>query len=142
MRAVALILTSTIALAGCSTASSSDPGLPTAIAPSVSPSANIVDNAIELTVARGTARISISIDSQDDQVSGSGSIALGKSLGEIGWNNDSSNESWIDLLNSDGTYTFVDDSWFLAPVGTNTPTSGNISPLSNLGAFFPKGKTP
>ena len=84
MRAAAFILASTIALAGCSTASSSDPGLPTVIAPSLSPSANIVDSAIESTVARGTARISIAIDSQDDRVTGSGSIALAKSLGEIG----------------------------------------------------------
>ena len=140
MRAVALILTSTLALAGCSTASSSDPGLPSAIAPSLSPSANIVDSAIESTVARGTARISISIDSQDGRVAGSGNIALAKSRGEINWNNESSDESWIDLLNSDGTYTFVDDSWFLAPVGTNTPTSGNISPLSQLGSLLPEGE--
>ena len=142
MRAAAFILASTIALAGCSTASSSDPGLPTVIAPSLSPSANIVDSAIESTVARGTARISIAIDSQDDRVTGSGSIALAKSLGEIGWNNESSDESWIDLLNSDGTYTFVDDSWFLAPVGTNTPTSANISPLSQLGSLLPEGENP
>ena len=142
MRAVALILMSTVALAGCSTASNSEPGLPTAIAPSLSPSANIVDSAIESTVARGTARISISIDSQDDRVTGSGSIALAKSRGEIDWNNESSDESWIDLLNSDGTYTFVDDSWFLAPVGTNTPTSGNISPLSQLGSLLPEGGNP
>ena len=142
MRAAAFILASTIALAGCSTASSSDPGLPTAIAPSLSPSANIVDSAIESTVARGTARISIAIDSQDDRVTGSGSIALAKSLGEIGWNNESSDESWIDLLNSDGTYTFVDNSWFVAPVGTNTPTSGNISPLSQIGSLLSEGENP
>ena len=142
MRAAAFILASTIALAGCSTASSSDPGLPTVIAPSLSPSANIVDSAIESTVARGTARISIAIDSQDDRVTGSGSIALAKSLGEIGWNNESSDESWIDLLNSDGTYTFVDDSWFLAPVRTNTPTSGNISPLSQIGSLLSEGENP
>ena len=142
MRAVALILTSTLALAGCSTASSSDPGLPTAIAPSVSPSANIVDNAIESTVARGTARISISIDSQDGRVAGSGNIAPAKSRGEINWNNESSDESWIDLLNSDGTYTFVDNSWFVAPVGTNTPTSGNISPLSQIGSLLSEGENP
>ena len=142
MRAVALILTSTLALAGCSTASSSGPGLPSAIAPSFSPSANIVDSAIESTVARGTARISISIDSQDDRVAGSGNIALAKSRGEINWNNEISDESWIDLLNSDGTYTFVDDSWFLGPVGTNTPTSGNISPLSQLGSLLPERENP
>ena len=142
MRAVAIVIAATFALAGCSTATSSDPVLPTSVAPSSSPSANIVDSAIESTVARGTARISIAIDSQDDRVTGSGSVALAKSLGEIGWNNESSDESWIDLLNSDGTYTFVDDSWFLAPVGTNTPTSGNISPLSQLGSLLPEGENP
>ena len=142
MRAVVIVTAATFALAGCSTATSSDPVLPTSVAPSSSPSANIVDSAIESTVARGTARISISIDSQDGQVTGSGSTALANGRGEINWDNQGSGESWIDLLNSDGTYTFVDNSWFVAPVGTNTPTSGNISPLSQIGSLLSEGENP
>ena len=142
MRPTAIILAASFTLVGCSVTTSPDARLPTSIAPSLSPSVNIFHDAIESTAARGTARINISIDSQDVQVTGSGSIGLANGRGEIGWLNQGSGESWSDLLNSDGTYTFVDNSWFLAPLGTNTPTSGNISPLSQFGGLIPERENP
>ena len=142
MRAVTIVLAATFTLAGCSATTSSDPGLPTSVAPSSSPSANILDSAIESTVSRGTARLSISIDSQDDHISGSGSTSLANGHGELNWRNQGLDQSWIDLLDSDGTYTFVGDSWFLAPQGTSTPTSGNISPLSQIGILVPEEGNP
>ena len=126
------------ALAGCSTDTSSDTTNSTLIAPSASPSANTLDNAIEATLSRGTAVLSITIDSNDSQVTGSGTTSLGNNRGEIAWLDQASNESWTDLIDSKGTYTFVDGSWFLAPDGTQTPTSGNISPLSHLSSLTSK----
>ena len=123
------------ALAGCSTDTSSDTTNSTLIAPSASPSANTLDNAIEATLSRGTAVLGITIDSNDSQVTGSGTTSLGNNRGEIAWLDQASNESWTDLIDSKGTYTFADGSWFLAPDGTQTPTSGNISPLSHLGSL-------
>ena len=107
----------------------------TASAPSASPSANTLDSAVEATVARGTAVLNISLDSTDSQVNGSGVTSLANNRGELAWVNQGTNESWTDLLDSDGTYTLIDGSWFLAPVGTKTPTSGNISPLSQIGGL-------
>ncbi len=143
MRVAAIVIAASFVLAGCSASTTSDSGLPTSIAPSPSPAANILDNAIESTVSRGTALISISIDSTDStdsQVSGSGSTSLANNRGEINWLDQSTNESWTDLINSDGTYTLVEQSWFLAPAGTQTPTSGNISPLSQIGGMVKTGE--
>ncbi len=140
MRVAAIVIAASFVLAGCSASTTSDSGLPTSIAPSPSPAANILDNAIESTVSRGTALISISIDSTDSQVSGSGSTSLANNRGEINWLDQSTNESWTDLINSDGTYTLVEQSWFLAPTGTQTPTSGNISPLSQIGSMVETGE--
>ncbi len=140
MRVAAIVIAASFVLAGCSASTTSDSGLPTSIAPSPSPAANILDNAIESTVSRGTALISISIDSTDPQVSGSGSTSLANNRGEINWLDQSTNESWTDLINSDGTYTLVEQSWFLAPTGTQTPTSGNISPLSQIGSMVETGE--
>jgi hypothetical protein len=133
---VVSVLTATgIALAGCSAGTESDSNIPTAIAPSSSPSANILDSSIEATLSRGTAVLRIAIDSMDSQVTGTGSTSLGNNRGEIAWVDQVSNESWTDLIDSKGTYTLVDGSWFLAPVGTQTPTSGNISPMSQIGSL-------
>ncbi len=140
MRVAAIVIAASFVLAGCSASTTSDSGLPTSIAPSPSPAANILDNAIESTVSRGTALISISIESTDFQVSGSGSTSLANNRGEINWLDQSTNESWTDLINSDGTYTLVEQSWFLAPTGTQTPTSGNISPLSQIGSMVKTGE--
>ena len=142
MRAVAIVTAATFALAGCSTATSSDPVLPTSVAPSSSPSANIVDSAIESTVARGTARISISIDSQEGEVTGSGSTALANGRGEINWDNQGSGESWIDLLNSDGTYTFVDNSWFVAGRNEHTHVRKYLPAFANWEPSFRRRKPP
>lgn len=123
------------ALAGCSTGTSTNTNYSMPIAPSSSPSANTLDNAIEATLSRGTAVLRITIDSNDSQVTGSGTTSLGNNRGEIAWLDQASNESWTDLIDSKGTYSLVDGSWFLAPDGTQTPTSGNISPLSHLSSL-------
>jgi hypothetical protein len=139
MRRTAMVLTvvtvASIALAGCSAGTESDSNTPTPVAPSSSPSANILDSSIETTLSRGTAVLRIAIDSMDSQVTGTGSASLGNNRGEITWVDQGSNESWTDLIDSKGTYTLVEGSWFLAPAGTQTPTSGNISPLSQLGSL-------
>ena len=132
---VALLTATSIALAGCSAGTESDSNTPTAIAPSSSPSANILDSSIEATLSRGTAVLRIAIDSMESQVTGTGSTSFGNNRGEIAWADQVSNESWTDLIDSKGTYTLVDGSWFLTPVGTQTPTSGNISPLSQIGSL-------
>ncbi len=142
MRVAAIVLAASFVLAGCSSSAPSDPNSPTAAAPSSSPSANILDNAIESTVSHGTAVLTISIDSTDSQVIGSGSTSLANSRGEINWINQGTSESWTDLMNSEGTYTLIDQSWFLAPVGTQTPTSGNISPLSQIGSLVSNNDDP
>lgn len=121
-----------ISLAGCSAGTDSGSTNQTAVVPSSSPSANVLDNSIEATLARGTAVLQITIESMDSQVTGTGSTAFGNNRGEIAWVDQSSNESWTDLIDSEGTFTLIDASWFLAPVGTQTPTSGNISPLSQI----------
>ena len=139
MRTAATVVTVAISaiftLAGCSNDTSTNTNYSTPTAPSTSPSANTLDNAIEATLSRGTAVLSITIDSNDSQVTGSGTASLGNNRGEIAWLDQASNESWTDLIDSKGTYTFADGSWFLAPDGTQTPTSGNISPLSHLGSL-------
>jgi hypothetical protein len=137
MRTTAVVVTvafaAIFALSGCSVDTPSNSNTTTPIAPSTSPSANILDSAIEATLSRGTAALIITIDSNDSQVIGSGTTSLANNRGEIAWVDQESNESWTDLIDSEGTYTLVDGSWFLAPVGTQTPTSGNISPLSHIG---------
>ena len=142
MRTAATVVTvafpAIFTLAGCSTDTSTNTNYSTPTAPSTSPSANTLDNAIEATLSRGTAVLSITIDSNDSQVTGSGTTSLGNNRGEIAWLDQASNESWTDLIDSKGTYTFVDGSWFLAPDGTQTPTSGNISPLSHLSSLTSK----
>lgn len=139
MRTAATVATVAIsaifALAGCSTGTSTNTNYSMPIAPSSSPSANTLDNAIEATLSRGTAVLRITIDSNDSQVTGSGTTSLGNNRGEIAWLDQASNESWTDLIDSKGTYSLVDGSWFLAPDGTQTPTSGNISPLSHLSSL-------
>jgi hypothetical protein len=131
----AVALAAIFALAGCSTGTSPNTNYSTPIAPSSSPSANTLDNAIEATLSRGTAVLRITIDSNDSQVTGSGATSLGNNRGEIAWLDQASNESWTDLIDSKGSYSLVDGSWFLAPDGTQTPTSGNISPLSHLSSL-------
>ena len=135
MRVTAMVIAASCALVGCSANTTSEPVVPTPIAPSTSPSANTLDSAIEATVSRGTAVLTIAIDSTGSQVTGSGSASLSNNRGEIGWVDQGTNESWTDLINSDGTYTLVEGSWFLSPEGTQTPTSGNISPLSHIGSL-------
>jgi len=149
MRVVAIVMAASFCLAGCSTNPASDPvsdpiSDPTSSAavPSSSPSANILDNAIESTVSRGTARITITIEAAGSQVTGTGSTSLANNRGEITWVEAGTSDSWTDLISTDGTYTFVGKSWFLAPKGTQTPTSGNISPLSHLGNLTPEGEDP
>lgn len=132
MRTTALVIIAGLTLFGCSANADSGLSTPTPAAPSTSPSANILDNAIESTISRGTAALTINIDSAELIVTGTGSTSLLNNRGEITWLEQGTNESWIDLIDSDGTYTFVDESWFLAPEATQTPTSGNISPLSDL----------
>jgi hypothetical protein len=133
--AVTVSFVAIFAVAGCSADTASPSNTTTPIAPSTSPSANILDNAIEATLSRGTAALRITIDSNESQVTGSGNTSLANNRGEIAWVDQASNESWTDLIDSEGTYTLVDGSWFLAPVGTQTPTSGNISPLSRIGSL-------
>jgi len=120
-------------LAGCSNDSSSNSTSSGPVAPSTSPSANILDSAVGATLSRGTAVLDITIDSNDSQVTGNGGTSFGNNRGEIVWVDQASNESWTDLIDSDGTYSLVDGSWFLAPENTQTPTSGNISPLAQIG---------
>jgi hypothetical protein len=132
---VTVAISAIFALAGCSTNTTSNANSSTPVAPSASPSANILDSAIEATLSRGTAVLLITIDSNDSLVTGTGAASLGNNRGEIAWLNHESNESWTDLIDSEGTYSLVDGTWFLAPDGTQTPTSGNISPLSHLGSL-------
>jgi hypothetical protein len=132
---VTVAISAIFALAGCSTNTTSNANSSTPVAPSASPSANILDSAIEATLSRGTAVLLITIDSNDSLVTGTGAASLGNNRGEIAWLNQESNESWTDLIDSEGTYSLVDGTWFLAPDGTQTPTSGNISPLSHLGSL-------
>jgi hypothetical protein len=139
---VTAVIAASLVLVGCSTNTPTDSNTPTPVAPSSSPSANILDSSIEATLSRGTAVLRISIDSMDSQIAGTGSTSLGNNRGEIAWVDQGSNESWTDLIDTDGTYTLVDGSWFLAPVGTQTPTSGNISPLSQLGSLTSQSDDP
>jgi serine/threonine protein kinase len=132
---VSVVAVASISLAGCSAGADSGSDTPIAVSPSSSPSANILDSSIEATLARGTAVLRIAIDSMDSQVTGMGGISLGNNRGEITWVDQGSNDSWTDLIDSKGTYTLVEGSWFLAPEGTQTPTSGNISPLSDIGSL-------
>lgn len=138
--AVAVVVAASLVLVGCSTNTSTentstDADTLTPGTPSSSPSANILDGAIEQTLSRGTAVLRIAIDSMDSQVTGIGSTSLGNNRGGITWVEEGSNDSWTDLIDSKGTYTMVEGSWFLAPEGTQTPTSGNISPLSQIGSL-------
>lgn len=134
-RIVTVVVAASLVLAGCSTNTSTDADIPAPDVPSSSPSANILDSAIEQTLSRGTAVLRIAIDSTESQVVGTGGISLGNNRGEIAWLDQGSNESWTDLIDSMGTYTLIEGSWFLAPAGTQTPTSGNISPLSQIGSL-------
>jgi hypothetical protein len=132
---VSAVLAASLALGGCSTSSPTGSNTESPIAPSSSPSANILDSSIAATLARGTASLRIEIDSMNSQVLGTGFTSLGNNRGEIAWVDQGSNDTWTDLIDSEGTYTLVDGSWFLSPVGTQTPTSGNISPLSQIGSL-------
>lgn len=142
MRKLAVVIVAALMLSGCSAKSDSELNTQTLATPSASPSANILDSAIESTASRGTAVLTIAIDSTEFEITGTGSASLANNRGEITWLEQETNESWIDLINSDGTYTFVEGSWFLAPEGTQTPTSGNISPLSDLGRLTSQNDDP
>lgn len=142
MRVATIFLAAGFALVGCSTNTDLDSSARSTVSPNTSPSANTLDSAIEATLSRGTAVLTISIDSTDSQVTGSGSASLANNRGEIAWVNESTDESWTDLIDSDGTYSLVDGSWFLAPVGTKTPTSGNISPLAQIGSLTSSSDNP
>lgn len=100
--------------------------------PQSSPSPNALANAIEATSARGTANVTIEIVSDIETLTGTGSSSLTSGRGQILWSNLETGEEITELNHKDGLYSFIDGSWFLAPIGTVTPTSGAIAPLSGL----------
>jgi hypothetical protein len=142
MRVAAIVIAATFTLVGCSANTDSGSRSSTPAAPSSSPSANILDSAIEATASRGTAALTISIDATDLQIIGSGSASFANGRGEIEWTNQGTSETWTDLINSDGTFTRVDQSWFLAPAGTQTPTSASIFPLSQIASVVTNNDDP
>ncbi len=113
-----------VTLAGCSTTPTANP--------EASPSPNELANAIEATASRGTAKLSAEVVSDSETLIGAGSVSLTSGTGQITWTNLATGTELTELQTKDGLYSQIDGSWFLAPVGTVTPTSGAISPLSGL----------
>lgn len=113
-----------LTLAGCSSTPTANP--------ETSPSPNELDNAIEATASRGTANLSAEVVSDSETLIGAGSVSLTSGKGQITWTNLATASELTELQTKEGLYSQIDGSWFLAPVGTVTPTSGTISPLSGL----------
>lgn len=117
-----------------SAAATTDASTPDQPDASVDPNQALVEG-IAATAQTGSAAVSMSIDStsldsaQGSSI-GSGSLDFTSGSGEISWT--SGEDSWTDLINAEGTFTFTEGVWFQAPVGSTTPTSANISPLDNL----------
>lgn len=129
MKRAALIVTSTlvvasVVLSACATQQAANPDS--------SPSPNELANAIEATSARGTARLAVEVVSDTETLTGSGSASLTSGTGQITWSHLGTGEEFTELNNRDGLYSQIDGSWFVAPPGTVTPTSGAMTPLAGL----------
>jgi hypothetical protein len=122
--ALVFALTTGITLAGCAAQESASP--------TSSPSPNDLANAIEMTAARGTAAMEIEIRSPFEFLTGVGRAALTSDRGQVTWSSDKTDDSITELVNSDGLFTLIDDQWFQTPMGTVTPTSAAIQPLTGL----------
>lgn len=121
---VAALMLPVLSLSSCATTQPADP--------ESSPSPNALANAIEATASRGTTKITVEIVSDTETLTGTGSASLTSGTGQINWTNLVTGEETIELNNKDGLYSQIDGTWFLAPPGTITPTSGAMSPLSEL----------
>ncbi|MCF8529921.1 MAG: hypothetical protein K9G69_01345 [Candidatus Nanopelagicales bacterium] len=129
MNRPALLLLTLVALSACA---------PTApVNPQSSPSPNPLDNAIEATASRGTAALSVEIVSDSDVLTGRGRTSLTSGRGMIEWTNQSDATTTTELTSRDGLYTQIDGDWFVAPVGTVSPTSGFLNPLGVLTEITP-----
>ena len=127
----ALLLLTLVALSACA---------PTApVNPQSSPSPNPLDNAIEATASRGTAALSVEIVSDSDVLTGRGRTSLTSGRGMIEWTTESDATTTTELTSRDGLYTQIDGDWFVAPVGTVSPTSGFLNPLGVLTELTPTG---
>lgn len=127
----ALLLLTLVALSACA---------PTApVNPQSSPSPNPLDNAIEATASRGTAALSVEIVSDSDVLTGRGRTSLTSGRGMIEWMTESDATTTTELTSRDGLYTQIDGDWFVAPVGTVSPTSGFLNPLGVLTELTPTG---
>ena len=112
-------------------------------APSLSPTPNELANAIELTAARGTTAIAVTIESDLETLTGTGSTSMTSPKGTISWKS-SNNETgtWTELQTRKALYSFIDDTWFAAPPGTFTPTSAALSPLDGLNELVADSDNP
>lgn len=120
----AILTSAAIALSSCATTQPANP--------ESSPSPNALANAIEATASRGTTKIAVEVVSDTETLAGTGSASLTSGTGQIDWTNLVTGEEYTELNNKDGLYSQIDGTWFLAPPGTVTPTSGAIAPLSEL----------
>ena len=112
-------------------------------APSLSPTPNELANAIELTAARGTTAITVTIESDTETLTGTGSTSMTSPKGSITWNSSNSNTGiWTELQTRKALYSFIDDTWFAAPPGTFTPTSAALSPLDGLNELVANSDNP
>lgn len=118
------LIVGSIALSACATNQTADP--------QSSPSPNELASAIEATSARGTANLGVEVASDTETLTGSGTASLTSGTGQITWSNLVTGEELTELNNKDGLYSQIDGTWFVAPPGTLTPTSGALAPLSGL----------
>lgn len=121
---VAALVVPALSLSSCATTQPANP--------ESSPSPNALANAIEATASRGTTKITVEVVSDTETLAGTGSASLTSGTGQIDWTNLVTGEEYTELNNKDGLYSQIDGTWFLAPPGTVTPTSGAIAPLSEL----------
>lgn len=110
--------------------------------PQSSPTPNALANAIEATASRGAANLMIEITSNTESLAGVGSASLTSKTGQLMWTNVATAEEFTELNNKDGLYTQLDGSWYLAPAGTISPTSGAMSPLAGLSGLMNTSQDP
>ncbi len=110
--------------------------------PQASPSSNQLTNAIVATASRGTANLTVEIIGEIEELTGTGFASLTSGTGQVTWTNLATETEITELYTKDGLYSLIDGSWFLAPAGTFTPTSGAISPLSGLSELTANPENP
>lgn len=137
MRRFAALVVGVVLLSACAQQDPVDPTASDTVSPTtnptLAPSPNALADAIEATAARGTAQVSVTIDSPSQTVNGTGSTSLTSPKGSIRWEStDEGVGTWTELLTRTGLYSLIDDTWFLAPAGTFTPTSAALTPLDGL----------